>query len=874
MMQTQAGAIQRGATLLGVALLSGCWLLGSGYYFPADPLACAVVLALAVLTLGGSVQRPFPRRQAWIAMALLVPMAWYAPWPLRAAPLLILIGLAAGLLPIPRRWPRWLGQGAVVAGLILLVQALAMALYAGQTARSHDLPWPLPHMLAWIARLLGTEAVTDGSTVVLHSIRQPHRLAATWGLLFDPATLCFFVGGLVLLGLMVWSRVPRGRRWSGWIHALRRLTLAVVVWLPLRAALLMGFYVHRVIRSDPETPLHVMNQFLSPWVHLLLLLGPVLLAWRFVQIPTGEGDDEVLPGEKQPGTRGRIPVGNHSRPWHFPAAAGLVALAVGLWTMAVCWDPVGSPKAGRVKVVDRHSTWEPTTKRYDTKWFGHDSGYNYAAIYAYCGQVFEMSRLLQSDKIDEKSLADCDVLVIKIPTARYARKEVDAVVRFVQQGGGLLLVGDHTNVFRSSTYLNDIARQFGFSFRNDLLFGTGDSPYLQLYRTPPAPHPAVQYLPPMDFAVSCSIDPGRSRGRAVIRGTGLWSLPPEYHIENYHTIPQHRPDMRYGAFVQLWSTRCGEGRVLAFTDSTIFSNFCTFQPGKAELMRGMLQWLNHNSLFDPRPWLLVLGLLPAAAGLWLARTTLDRTWLVLLAAGTLGWVAASVASTAVGRWSMPLPQPDRPLTRVVVDRTTSDVLLCKGAYTQGEGEGYGLLEQWIPRLGCYTVRARGDEAFSGDVLVVICPSRSVSHQFRQRLVRYVAAGGKLLVVDSPENSASTANSLLWPFGLSILHGQPWRGQLSLGEPWPVQTVEMAFEVEGGQPVGRLGQRPVAATVRYQRGSVMAVGFGEFFNDANMGYSWTADPDPETLRRYDTLFALLRSLIDDEPVAAPPAPTGS
>ncbi len=84
----------------------------------------------------------------------------------------------------------------------------------------------------------------------------------------------------------------------------------------------------------------------------------------------------------------------------------------------------------------------------------------------------------------------------------------------------------------------------------------------------------------------------------------------------------------------------------------------------------------------------------------------------------------------------------------------------------------------------------------------------------------------------------------------------------------MQTVEMAYEVAGGQPVGRLGQRPVAAKIRYEKGSVMAVGFGEFFNDANMGYSWTADPEPETLRRYDTLFALLRSLMDDEAVGAP------
>ena len=35
----------------------------------------------------------------------------------------------------------------------------------------------------------------------MHSMRQAHRLGATWELLLDPATFWFFVGGLtVLLG--------------------------------------------------------------------------------------------------------------------------------------------------------------------------------------------------------------------------------------------------------------------------------------------------------------------------------------------------------------------------------------------------------------------------------------------------------------------------------------------------------------------------------------------------------------------------------------------------------------------------------------------------------------------------------------------------
>ena len=176
-----------------------------------------------------------------------------------------------------------------------------------------------------------------------------------------------------------------------------------------------------------------------------------------------------------------------------------------------------------------------------------------------------------------------------------------------------------------NTYLNDIARHFGFTFRNDLLFRIGD-PYKQAYQPPRVAHPIVQHVPPMHFAVSCSIDPGWSLGRMVIRNTGLWSLPPAYHESNYHPQAEYAPEMQYGAWCQLWSTTYGSGRVLAFADSTLFSNFCVFQPGKAELLRGMLDWLNHTSPFDRRgPKLLlvipstVIGGLLVALGAWFGR---------------------------------------------------------------------------------------------------------------------------------------------------------------------------------------------------------------------------------------------------------------
>ena len=86
----------------------------------------------------------------------------------------------------------------------------------------------------------------------------------------------------------------------------------------------------------------------------------------------------------------------------------------------------------------------------------------------------------------------------------------------------------------------------------------------------------------------------------VIVSTGLRNLPADYHASNFY--PQvdkvDRAEARYGSFLQLLAQRHVRGRVVAFTDSTQFSNFCLFDPGKSELFLGMTEWLNHRSTHD------------------------------------------------------------------------------------------------------------------------------------------------------------------------------------------------------------------------------------------------------------------------------------
>ncbi len=434
-----------------------------------------------------------------------------------------------------------------MAGCVLMAQALAMLAYEVLSARSHELPWPLPQVLNRVATALGLHTGIHESTMAVFSMRNVHLFGATWELLVDPVTCCFLVGGIVWLG---W-RLDRGRfqlsQVKRWLQDVLMLLVPTALWLPIRATLLLAIFLHQVLRTDYDAPLDAMKVFWDPWILGGLLAGPLLLAWRF--IPGAGPTTSDTPG---PGPR----LGRRL------AAGGLTFAAVGLISLGVFWDPVGTRQPGRVLVEEfnpgKGDVWERTDKPFDTTWYGGPAAYTYYCIFDYCGHYYHVERWTKP--LDDAPLARCDVLVLKVPIRPYAPEEVNAIERFVERGGGLLLIGEHTNVFNTGMHLNAVAERFGFAYRFDCVFGL-DSVFEEHMEAPLVPHPALQYLPELDFAISCSIDLGTSSGRGAIRSIGLKTLPADYHVDNFYPQPVDSAEMRYGAFVQLWSMRHGAARV-------------------------------------------------------------------------------------------------------------------------------------------------------------------------------------------------------------------------------------------------------------------------------------------------------------------------
>jgi hypothetical protein len=846
---------------MALALLSLSWLVGMGYYHHPDWPLWTIMVVVAVVLLTTSAP-PLPRHQATItsivltlamSVVLVVVAFWSTPWPVGAIPLLIAIGLPLSLFPESRRWPRAVGAAAVSAGIVLVLQAIAIFGYQSVTGRIHETPQPIADLLGLIARLVGIDAAADGSTVALHTMRKLHEVGALWDWFCDPATFCFLVGGITLLALRA-RELPAGGRARPIVAACAKFILCVLAWLPIRAALMESLVIHRALRTEFESPLILMDQFRNTWVFLAMLIVPTALAARFVRII-------ALPVPAQPASR-RLPA--VAPTWRRIAAAGAALCAVFTITFAGLYDPVGPRKPGRILMDEFHSSWEPFGKAFDKTWYGHDSGYNYYCIYDYLHYFYSVDRV--TTRVSDATLANCDVFISKVPTSRYDDDEKKAIEKFVRKGGGLFLVGEHTDVFGTGVALNDLAAPYGFSFRYDVILDT-DTSFEQALRPHWIKHPGTQYVDDFDFAVTCSIDPGASFGRAAVLSRSLRSLGPEYHASNFYPPIDDASDERYGAFVQACATRAGDGRVFAWSDSTDWSNFCAFEPGKIEMLESIVEWLNHrNSAMDPRPVLWVLALVLSAGAVWLS-IGWEGGFLVMLCAGFVGWIIAAPVLRSVHWHAMPKPS-HTPFHRVIMDRTVCTAPLSHGGFIEGKPDGFGVFERWILRLGYFLKRASGADALHDDLVIFTYPHGNVSPQFRRELIEYVRNGGKVLVIDSPENSSSTANSLLYPFNLEVKRQQALPpGDLVTIAPWPGTKITTACETAGGEVLFRLADKPVASTQRFGKGRVTVLGFGSRLADPAMGVTGDTMPDEDLSRTYALDYALMAWLVEDK---QPPA----
>jgi hypothetical protein len=800
---------------------------------------------------------------AWSVLALPVLAALMIALPAYRPGLIVLaigfVTLLMGGLSSSNR----VARAALIVGSVLVLQSAGYWMATTWMAKNPHVPG-VGQVLYWLLSWVGADVSFSGGVLFVRMMREVHVFPILWEHVGLFVLLQLWVGGAVLIWL-TGDRVGSPLRFV-------RLTLSLAVYAILRLFVLIPIFVTAMlfVGHDAET-VHV-EIFWLPWIQAVSWLPIIFVLARTVPVCGG----------------GPAATANEPRLMPHWTALGVGLLVVIATASGVVgkyyWEP-GEVKEGRILLDEAHSEWERTDKPYDTEWYGHESGYNYYCMAQYLRHFYTLDFNMDGE-LTAELLAQYDVLILKTPTKRYSPEELDAIEDFVRDGGGVFAFGEHTNVFGTSVCLNEIMQRFGLAFRYDSVFDItrkweqvhipqGRSEQLLASEYPLGVHPSIQDVPFFRFAVSCSVSSEGWNARPVVRSTGLWSLPIEYAASNFYPRVEDKTYAMFGGFDQIVCSTVGRGRVIAFGDSTVYSNFLAFYPGKPEFLLGGVDWLNRRNAL---PAMSVNHVAYLAAG--------ALVLIVLLLAsrmsphvGLLGLTAAIAASVGWGgiyactqqtRADYPTPRPHTAVDTIVFDVSHGSGALPLFAFadTKNLAQSYEIFYQWVLRLGYYTdVSFDLESALAGNRPIVIMQPNAedqrleVTPEVVESLRSFLQAGGSVLILDGANNVNSTANAMLEPFGMRLSDATSSMG-IALS-PGGVQICDLQrpMLVEGGEPL--LVDRRGAAVLAWKQvgaGQLIVGGIANRLSDLRMGGSSRSVPDQRMRIVYELEFALLRGMV--------------
>jgi hypothetical protein len=641
--------------------------------------------------------------------------------------------------------------------------------------------------------------------------------------LLMPAWVASFYGIFLLRTAPSLRAVLRS---AGWIFAI--LVLLALIRLVLATSLFLALCDFVSYESE-ELPV---GPFFKPATIAAMYLPLLLVCWPLLArvLPRGGGEDE------KPGAR--------------PGPA-LWALGLGFTALLLTayWEPKGRMKSGAVLINTFHTQWSRTDRPYDRDWYGADSGYNYACLKRLLDVFYDVREL--KGRIRANDLEGASVLIIYLPDQPFSDDEQRLIMEFVRRGGGLLLIGDHTNVFGSSSHLNEIAGRFGFIFRDDVLFDQEED-FFQRLDVPRLQPAFLHGMAFFKFRGAASIEPTSCFTRSVISLDNTKSLRAIYSVNNFYPPPRDDPSMRTGRFCVAAASRFGQGRVAAFADSTVFSNFEIFYPGKYEYLLNTVNWLNHADMamatFVRRSALLAVVLLLVWS---LVRAPHPRRWLSIMIVALLALHLARLAGLMAEHARAGFPRPARPARFLFFAADGNDQAYVLRDFTSRApyDQRYDVFIQWVLRTGAFS-------AF-----------HVTGPQHRVGLYEHLVQAGKVnlglaLIIRGPEQLGQLATLARGPG----VQARRWLLMFSRKLEWDALAKGLSVSglVTRAESLEKARSAWPAGDVLLSEGDrrLLLVFSAERFSDQAMGFSEKVVPDSNQRVLFDEAFSLCDRLFAD------------
>lgn len=310
---------------------------------------------------------------------------------------------------------------------------------------------------------------------------------------------------------------------------------------------------------------------------------------------------------------------------------------------AVYYTPFTTRSDPLLIIDESHSEWEPT-------WTDYVQAYeidpvsasnNYYGLLHLLSSLYDTTLLIDRPEkepavsaatavlVDEVSLQtlhaiaqDRDaVLILKCVTRPYSASECDAILQFLAEGHGLLLISEHTDLYDMGANLNPIAEQLGYRYLPTGIQDVYSDTRGTLTKRGEFPAVIARFLTGnYQWETACSME--KLQGKNTVFELRSW--PSNFaHYEN-ETAPFYLNrifsddlvlNCQFHRFLVMAGVKYGDGKAILWTDSTPFNNGLIGSGEHAQLFISMVEYVGSKDSFTKAfmPFLLLaLALLSLA----------------------------------------------------------------------------------------------------------------------------------------------------------------------------------------------------------------------------------------------------------------------
>jgi len=447
-----------------------------------------------------------------------------------------------------------------------------------------------------------------------------------------------------------------------------------------------------------------------------------------------------------------------------------------------------------------------------------------------------------TDTIERGDLAGTQILVLINSPKEWKDAERRMVLDFVAQGGSLLVLGDHTDVFGLMRGFNSLLAPLGIRFRFDSAYKARHT-----WRGCQAAAPDAVAMDWDDenpgVAVGSSLElSGNARpllvGRYAFSDVGMRENTIGSFLGNYH----YDRGEQLGDVVLVATVTHGRGRIVVWGDTSAFQGGLSSSYRK--LVSPVLAWLSRPPAWTELPPVRVAAAVALlAALLW--------TWIVPLTPKQIAVLAVSLLLGLAVPWALSLrnmdghPHVDR--NTILIDRSHMEAT---GHY-EARINPIGPLYTNLLRSGFRVFDMdRWDSAAIGRAqgIAFVAPQRSFTRGEVDELLR-AEENGAIVILATGEPDSAGSRPLLQAHGLALVprplgtvpSAEPTASRLEREQQprfldaWPIVAAGEGdpTNLPGVDVIYRDDEDVVALFRRIGRGGLLAISDTRFFSDMNV-----------------------------------------